>query len=292
MKINRGREEMKYNTELVKYLRLAAVAFVITAFSATLSGQDLIILHTNDTHSNIEPAASGRNAGLGGFQRRANYIEKVRGEHKSVLLLDAGDYNQGTPYFTLFKGAAEIELYNAMKYDAVCLGNHEFDNGQQQLAERLKKAKYPTLCANYDFSATPLKGMIKPYTIIRKGGRRIGIIGVLIDLRGYVAETSRTNLVYQNPVPVVNKLAKMLREKKGCDLVIVLSHIGFDDGSEKNPSDTELAKLTSNVDMIIGGHSHTFLEAPVTMKNREGKDVIVAQTGAAGVYVGRIDVTF
>jgi len=283
---------MKAKLKINYYLSLTAALFLLAAFQTSLTAQDLVILHTNDTHSNIEPAASGRNAGLGGFQRRANYIQKVRSEHKNVLLLDAGDYNQGTPYFTLFKGYAEIELYNAMKYDAVCLGNHEFDNGQLQLAERLKKAKYPTLCANYDFAETPLKGMIKPYTIIKKGGRKIGIIGVLIDLRGYVAETSRTNLVYKNPVPIVNDLAKMLRDKKGCDLVIVLSHIGFDDGSEDNPSDTELAKLTSNVDMIIGGHSHTFLEEPVVMKNREGKDVIVCQTGAAGVYVGRMDINF
>ena len=283
---------MKAKVKINYYLSLAAALLILTAFQTSLTAQDLVILHTNDTHSNIEPAASGRNAGLGGFQRRANYIQKVRSEHKNVLLLDAGDYNQGTPYFTLFKGFAEIELYNAMKYDAVCLGNHEFDNGQQQLAERLKKAEYPTLCANYDFSDTPLKGMIKPYTIIKKGGKKIGIIGVLIDLRGYVAETSRTNLVYRNPVPIVNELAKMLRDKKRCDLVIVLSHIGFDDGSEDNPSDTELAKLTSNVDMIIGGHSHTFLEKPVVMKNREGKDVIVCQTGAAGVYVGRMDTNF
>jgi len=163
---------MKAKVKINYYLSLAAALFVLAAFQTSLTAQDLVILHTNDTHSNIEPAASGRNAGLGGFQRRANYIQKVRNEHKNVLLLDAGDYNQGTPYFTLFKGYAEIELYNAMKYDAVCLGNHEFDNGQQQLAERLKTAKYPSLCANYDFTETPLKGMIKPYTIIKNGRKK------------------------------------------------------------------------------------------------------------------------
>ncbi|NTV18120.1 MAG: bifunctional metallophosphatase/5'-nucleotidase, partial [Bacteroidales bacterium] len=246
------------------------------------NAQDLVILHTNDTHSNIEPATSGRNAGMGGFQRRANYIAKMRSEFPNILLLDAGDYNQGTPYFTLFKGAAEIELYNAMGYDAVCLGNHEFDNGQKQLADRLKKANYPTVCANYDFSGTPLRKMVEPYVIINKKGLKIGIIGVLIDLKGYVSENTRKNLVYQNPIGVVNNLAKMLREKKECDVVIVLSHLGYDGGTIERPSDIELAKNITNVDMIIGGHSHTFLEAPVVVKNFEGNGVIVNQTGAAG----------
>lgn len=263
---------------------------MFAAFSQTYS-QDLVILHTNDTHSNIEPATSGRNAGLGGFQRRSNYIDKLRSEFKEILVLDAGDYNQGTPYFTLFKGAAEIELYNSMGYDAVALGNHELDNGQKQLAERLKNAKYPTLCANYDFSRTPLKKSVKPYVIINKNGLKIGIIGVLIDLKGYVSETARENLVYQNPIGVVNKLAKLLKEKKKCDLVIVLSHLGYDGGTIERPSDTELAKNIINVDMILGGHSHTFLEAPVIVNNHQGNGILVNQTGAAGVYVGRIDVT-
>lgn len=272
-------------------LRIALLTLLmVAAFSQTYS-QDLVILHTNDTHSNIEPATSGRNAGLGGFQRRANYIDKMRHEFRDILLLDAGDYNQGTPYFTLFKGAAEIELYNSMGYDATALGNHELDNGQKQLAERLKNAKYPTLCANYDFSHTPLKKSVKPYAIFNKNGLKIGVIGVLIDLKGYLSESARENLVYQNPIGVVNKLAKMLKEKKRCDLVIVLSHLGYDGGTIERPSDTELAKNVINVDMILGGHSHTFLEAPVIVNNNQGNGILVNQTGAAGVYVGRIDVT-
>lgn len=272
-------------------LRIALLALTMVAAFSQGHSQGIVILHTNDTHSNIEPATSGRNAGLGGFQRRANYIDKLRSEFKEILVLDAGDYNQGTPYFTLFKGAAEIELYNSMGYDAVALGNHELDNGQKQLAERLKNAKYPTLCANYDFSRTPLKKSIKPYAIINKNGFKIGVIGVLIDLKGYVSETARENLVYQNPIGVVNKLAKMLKEKKKCDLIIVLSHLGYDGGTIERPSDTELAKNVINVDMILGGHSHTFLEAPVIVNNNEGHGILINQTGAAGVYVGRIDVT-
>lgn len=260
--------------------------------SVTVYPQDLVILHTNDTHSNIETITSGRNAGYGGFQRVANYFDKVRRENSNVLILDAGDYNQGTPYFTLFKGATEVMLYNAMGYDAVCLGNHEFDNGQQQLADRLKKANYPTLCSNFDFSKSPLKDLVKPWIIINKGGRKIGIIGVLLNLEGYVSESGRADIIYKDPIKTANKLAKLLKRGEKCDLVIVLSHLGYDGGDKANPSDTELAKYSRNIDIIIGGHSHTFLEKPVLMKNRVGKGVIVNQTGTADVYVGRLDITF
>ncbi len=270
--------------------------FLLTLVSVLLSvagyPQDLVILHTNDTHSNIETITSGRNAGYGGFQRVANYFDKVRHENNNVLVLDAGDYNQGTPYFTLFKGTTEVMLYNAMGYDAVCLGNHEFDNGQQQLADRLKQAKYPTLCANYDFSKSPLKDLIKPWIIINKGGRKIGIIGVLLNLKGYVSESGRADIIYKDPIKTANKLARQLKHGEKCDLVIVLSHLGYDGGDKENPSDTELAKYSRNIDIIIGGHSHTFLEKPVLMKNRAGKGVIVNQTGTANVYVGRLDITF
>ncbi|MGE4414915.1 MAG: bifunctional UDP-sugar hydrolase/5'-nucleotidase [Bacteroidales bacterium] len=260
--------------------------------SSCIYGQDLVILHTNDVHSNIEPLKSGRNAGNGGFQRRANYIKTVRDSHPNVLLLDAGDYNQGTPYYTLFKGEMEVMLYNAMGYDAVSLGNHEFDDGQEALAKRLQKADYKTLCANYDFDDTPLEGIIEPYTIIHKGGKKIGIIGALLDLNGYVSAKAIEGLEYNNPVRIVNKLAKMLKKKENCDLVIVLSHLGYSSRRKDGPGDLELAQASRNVDLVLGGHSHTFLEEPTVVKNKEGKEVIVNQTGALGVYVGRIDINF
>lgn len=276
-------------------LNIMARSLLVASFLSVCAlafGQDLVILHTNDVHSNIEPLASGRNAGKGGFQRRANYIKSIRETHANVLLLDAGDYNQGTPYYTLFKGEAEIMLYNAMGYDAVCLGNHEFDDGQELLAKRLERAEFQTLCANYDFSRSPLKKVVKPYTIIEKGGKKIGIIGVLLDLKGYVPESARAGIKYKNPIGVVNKLAKKLKTKDKCHIVIVLSHLGYDGGTKERPSDTELAKYTKNVDLIIGGHSHTFLEEPTIVKNSAGKDVVINQTGAHGVFVGRIDINF
>lgn len=274
-----------------KYNKIFVLTIVLL-FPLSLVCQDLVILHSNDTHSNIEPLSSGRNKGMGGFQRRANYITQVRKEHKNVLLLDAGDYNQGTPYFTLFKGDVEVKLNNKIKYDVICLGNHEFDNGQAELARRLKKAKYVTVCANYDMSATPLKGLVKPYTIVKKGGKKIGIIGLLTDLNGMVSAPARENMIYKNPIPIADSLAYLLKYEKGCDLIICLTHLGFDDGTMANPSDTELAKNTKNIDFIIGGHSHTFLEKPAIMKNTDGKDVVVTTSGAHGVYTGRIDINF
>jgi 5'-nucleotidase len=259
--------------------------------SISLFSQDLVILHTNDVHSNIEPLSSGRNKGYGGFQRLANYIMSIRQEHSNVLLLDAGDYNQGTPYYTLFKGEMEVMLYNAMGYDAVCLGNHEFDDGQEALAARLVKADYKTLCANYDFSGTSLEGIVEPYTIVYKGGKKIGIIGVLLDLKGYVSADAIKGLEYDDPVRAVNRIARKLKNES-CDLIIVLSHLGFSNDSKERPGDVQLAAKTRDVDMIIGGHSHTFLEEPHFEKNRSGKVVMVVQTGALGIYTGRIDVDF
>ncbi len=257
-----------------------------------LYSQDLVILHTNDTHSNIEPLTGGRNKGFGGVQRRANFIDSLRKVHPNVLLLDAGDYNQGTPYYTLFKGELEVKLNNAMGYDAVCLGNHEFDDGQSLLASRLQKANYVTLCANYDFKNTPLEGLVKPYTIINKGGKKIGIFGLLLDLNGYVNKKHREGLIYKDPVKIANNIARILKQKERCDLVIALTHIGFDADNEGELSDQLLAKYSKNIDIIIGGHSHTFLEKPVLMKNRHGKGVIVNQAGTAGVFVGRLDINF
>ncbi|MFA5713608.1 MAG: metallophosphoesterase [Bacteroidales bacterium] len=277
----------------MKYFKIVLIwAIVPLCGVEVLYSQDLVILHTNDTHSNIEPHRSGINQGLGGFQRISNYISYVRDNHKSVLLLDAGDFNQGTPYYTLFGGKVEVEIFNAIGYDAGALGNHEFDDGQESLAKRIKELNYPILCANYNFKGTPLEGVVEPYTIIERGGKRVAIIGVLVNLKGFVAQRAIEGLHYQNPIGVVNKLAKRLRDKERCDLVIVLSHLGYTSRDPKRVSDLDLAKESRGVDIIIGGHSHTFLEKPTEVKNREGKTVIVNQTGALGVYVGRLDLSF
>lgn len=273
-----------------RILMLAAACMIYVGVAA----QDLVILHTNDTHSQITPQITGEGKGLGGYERREAYINKVRKEFgkKNVLLVDAGDFSQGSPYFSLFKGDVEIDLLNELKYDVVCLGNHEFDNGQQELARRIGNAGFPVLCANYDFTESPLKGAVKPYTIIEKAGKKIGVIGLLCNIKGVVSSKYLEGAEYIHPVKIMNTLALELKNIHKCDLIIVLSHCGYYAGRENNPGDEYLAAQSENVDIIVGGHSHTKLEDKVMIKNKTGKDVMVVQDGEKGEYVGRIDLWF
>lgn len=265
-------------------------ALLLGAF--TVSAQDLVILHTNDTHSQIEPLSAGDYKGLGGVVRREKYISQVRAENKNVILLDAGDFSQGTPYFTLFKGDVEIELMNAMKVDAVTFGNHEFDNGMDELARRIRMANFPVLNANYKMDGTPLEGLIPPYTVIERGGKRIGVIGLSVRLTGLVSPNRLGNMKYEHPYKIVNRLARKLRNKEKCDLVILLTHCGFNGGTQQNPSDVMIAENTEGVDIIIGGHSHTFIKQPSIVESKTGKKVMVVQAGSKGEEVGRIDIWF
>lgn len=265
-------------------------------FASTLDAQQLVILHTNDTHSQIESFRTGRNKDLAGVERRLQLFNQEVEKYgkKNVLILDAGDYNQGTPYFTVGKGDLEVDLMNIMGYDAVALGNHEFDNGQEELARRLKSTKYKSLCANYDFTGTPLEGLIEPYTIIKKAGVKIGIIGVTTNLKSVVSAAAVRNLERLNTIEVVNKLAEELKVEKGCDLVILLSHLGYSDreSSLENPSDNTVAANSRHIDYIVGGHSHTFLKEAVDVENLDGKMVPIVQTGAHGIYVGKFVIEF
>ena len=270
---------------------LTLFAALILAFSSA-TGQDLVILHTNDTHSQIEPLSSGNYKGLGGVVRREKYISQVRAENKNVILLDAGDFSQGTPYFTLFRGDVEIELMNALKVDVATFGNHEFDNGQEELARRIKMASFPVVNANYDLKGTPLDGLIAPYAIIERGGKRIGVIGLSVRLAGLVSPNRLGNMKYQHPYKIVNRLARRLRNREKCDLVILLSHCGYNGGKEQNPTDEMIAKNTEGVDIIIGGHSHTFIKKPMLVESKTGKKVMIVQAGAKGEEVGRIDIWF
>ena len=276
----------------MNYIQKIILQLLLLLFSPVLFAQSLVILYTNDVHSNIEPAASGEYTGVGGYQRIANYIDHVRANHPNVILLDAGDYNQGTPYYTLFRGELEVKIMNTLKYDAAAIGNHEFDDGQQVFADRLKNATYRTLCSNYDFSKSPLNNMIEPYIVIERGGKRIGIIGATLNIDGVVAAAGRKDIVYKPPIPIVNKLAKNLKKREKCDLVILLSHLGYGEGSTARPGDILVAKKSKDIDIIIGGHTHTYLATPATVSNQAGKPVIITQTGSAGVNLGRLDITF
>ncbi len=267
---------------------IAASAAIALGAGNDICAQELIILHTNDSHSQIETVRSGKGAGLGGVHRRAEYFEQVRSEDKDLLILDAGDFSQGTPYFTIFKGDLEVELMNELGYEVATLGNHEFDNGTAELARRLRNADFQVVCANYDFSQTELKDIVKPYTIVEKAGKHIGIIGLTVELSNLVAKNNIAGMVHKDPIKTANELAGYLKDEAGCDMVIVLSHLGYYDGD----SDIKLAESSRNIDIIIGGHSHTFLKKAKICQDLDDKDVVIVQTGAHGEYVGRFDIEF
>ena len=251
----------------------------------------LTILHTNDMHSHIHPFTSGRNKGLGGMAQRAALIKQIRKQEEHVLLLDAGDIFQGTPYFNIYGGELEFKLMSEMKYDAVTLGNHDFDNGLEGLKKQLPHANFPFLIANYDFSDTILKNTFKPYKVFRKGDLKIGVFGIGIELDGLVPKKLYQNTVYQDPISTANHYANLLKQKERCDLVICLSHLGFKYKGEKI-SDMTFAGQTRDIDLIIGGHTHTFLKKPVKQLNLDQKEVLINQVGWAGINIGKIDYHF
>ena len=261
---------------------------ILTVFmcgTVAFGQKSIVILHTNDTHSRIEPVPeSDRIAGnKGGVVRRMNYIEQVRKENKNVLLFDAGDFLQGTPYFNLFKGKVETEAMNMMRYDAVTLGNHEFDYGLEALEKVVRRAKFPIISSNYDFSGTPLNNLIKPYLIFKKDGVKIGVIAINIQPKGLIASGNYDGMKFLQPERVANELALKLKTTDRCDMVICLSHLGY-------TADKRLVEQTRNIDIVIGGHSHTNMKTPDMLKNIDNKDVMVFQTAGRGIYVGRIDV--
>jgi len=255
----------------------------------------ITILHTNDVHSHIDPfpADHPRNPNMGGAARRAALIESIRKEEENVLLLDAGDIFQGTPYFNYYGGELEFKLMSMMYYDVATMGNHDFDNGIDGFYAQLPHAKFDFVTANYDFKNTVLNEIVKPYKIINKGGIKIGVFGLGIELEGLVDKKLYKETVYNDPIEIAQDMARILKHNKKCDLVICLSHLGFSYKNEPNKtSDLDLAKKTKDIDLIIGGHTHTFLDKPVIEKNSEGKEVIINQVGCYGINLGRIDFYF
>lgn len=270
-------------------MRKLMIILAALAFAASAYAQELTILHLNDTHSHIDPIRSGKHTGKGGVVEQALYIDSVRQEEgkRNVLLLHAGDFSQGTSYFTEMNGDIEIDVLNACRYDAVCLGNHEFDNGIDELARRLGNLKTPAVCANYDFTGTPLEKLVKPYVILKKAGLKIGVIGLLADVTSVVNADIAAQMTYLDPLEVTNRLAAELKHEKKCDLVILLTHLGYD---EEPYTDQMLAPQTKDVDIIVGGHSHTKLKKEDRIRNLDGKDVIVVQDWKWGLTVGNLKV--
>ncbi|GJM32990.1 MAG: metallophosphatase [Saprospiraceae bacterium] len=253
----------------------------------------LTILHTNDVHSRIDPFPmdGGRNQGLGGASRRAALVREIRKKEGHLLLLDAGDIFQGTPYFNLFGGELEFKIMSSMGYDAATIGNHDFDAGLEGLNKQLPHADFPFIISNYDFSDTLLAGKTKPYKIFKKGPIKIGVFGLGIALKGLVPESLYGGTRYLDPIEKANYYATILKREEKCDLVICLSHLGYNYREEK-VSDMVLAKSTREIDLILGGHTHTFLDKPTIVKNLDGEATMINQVGWAGIMLGKIDLYF
>lgn len=274
----------------MKQISSIIILFTILNFSV-FAGEKvkLVILHTNDTHSQVESTEKStlKTADMGGYARRLGVISKIRLEEKNVLLFDAGDFSQGTPYFNFFNGRIEVDALNRMRYDGVTLGNHEFDNGIDTLAVILKNAKFPLISSNYDVENTPIKEFIKPYMILNNFGLKIGVMALNVQPKSLIIESNYRGLIYNDPVKKANEMSEFLKKKQKCDLVICISHLGSD-STERDVNDFEIAHKTKYIDLIIGGHSHTLLENAKT-NNAAGRKVVIAQVGKSGLYLGRID---
>ncbi len=272
---------------------LASSQFPFDALAVESNKHSVTVLHTNDVHSRLDPFPmdGSKYQGLGGVVAREKIISKIRSEEKYTLLLDAGDIFQGTPYFNYYKGEPEMKVMSMLRYEAATLGNHDFDNGVDGLVRQLQHADFPFVNCNYDFSNTPLDTIIKPYTIIKRGKIKIGILGVGIELNGLVPEKLYDRIVYHDPIEAANEIAYSLKKGKRCDYVICLSHLGFEYKNNK-VSDKILAKESEYIDLIIGGHTHTFLDEPHKIKNRNNQEVLINQVGWAGIQLGRINIFF
>lgn len=268
-------------------------SFGLLSFTSEVKKKQLTILHTNDVHSHIEPfdASDPNYPNQGGVARRYSLIQKIKQENPNVLLLDAGDIFQGTPYFNFYGGEIEFKLMSKMGYDAATIGNHDFDNGIDGLYAQLPHAKFDFLCANYDFSNTIMDGHTKAYKIFNKNGIKVGVFGLGIELAGLVGKKLYKETQYLNPVEVAQEISQKLKIDEKCDVVICLSHLGYHYKDDKI-DDLKLAAQTNNIDLIIGGHTHTFLPKPTIAKNSEGKNMLINQVGWAGVNLGRIDFYF
>ncbi|GGB80091.1 metallophosphoesterase [Dyadobacter sediminis] len=287
---NSRRDFLRKTGAAAALMTLGPVPFAALGKDAVVQ---LTILHTNDVHSRIEPFPmdGSRNQGLGGVARRAALIAKIRQEQKHVLLLDAGDVFQGTPYFNLYGGELEFTLMSKMGYDAATMGNHDFDNGISGFVKQLPHANFPFIVSNYNFDNTELQGKVLPYKVFKKGSVKVGVFGLGIELAGLVNKKNYGGIVYTDPIAKANEMASLLRNELGCEMVICLSHLGYKYKDDK-VSDQVLARSTRNIDLIIGGHTHTFMKVPEEIMNLDGKPVHVNQVGFAGINLGRLDYFF
>jgi len=290
-----GGYTMSSRREFFKKLGMGGLFLGLGGYTLSSKAADnkltkISLLHTNDMHSHIDPFpdTDPKHPGLGGFARINALVKKIRAEEEHSLLLDCGDIYQGTPYFNFFKGEAELKLMSKMGYDAGTIGNHEFDNGLVGISSQMKHMNFPFINSNYDFTGTELEGKVQAYKIFNKGGIKIGIFGLGVELDGLVSSKNCEGVEYIDPIYMAEKIVPILKEKEKCDLVICLSHIGYSSNTG-GMCDLKLAKETSGIDVILGGHSHTLLETATRVRNLDGEEVVINQVGWAGIALGRID---
>lgn len=265
--------------------------FVLSlAISAAAGGKkQLLILHTNDTHSCIMPLkttlADTLKAGRGGYLRRMEMVNEERKANPDLLLFDSGDFSQGSPYYTMFKGDVEVGLMNMMHYDAATIGNHEFDFGLENMARLFRMAEFPIVCANYDFTGTCVEGLVKPYVVIKRNGMKIGVFGLAPEMKGLVSDKNCVGVKFLDPVVKAQEMADILKNEKKCDLVVCISHLGW---GTSGVNDQVMMSKTRNIDIVLGGHSHTFFNTLRYVKNLDGVSVPNDQNGKSGIFVGRL----
>ena len=276
---------MRNKLHLIIYI----VALLATVPATAKKHKQLVILHTNDTHSCVLPLketlADTMLAGRGGFLRRVAMIKEERQKNPDLLLFDSGDFSQGSSYYTMFKGDVEIGLMNEMGYDAATIGNHEFDFGLDNMARIFKMAKFPIVCSNYDFADTELKDIVKPYIILKRQGVKIGVFALCPEMKGLVSQANYGPLQYQDPVKVAQDMVDVLRNREKCDLVICISHLGWE---VSDYSDEQVIENTTGIDLVLGGHTHTYMEKLEYVNDKSGRPVAVDQNGKSAVFVGRL----
>ncbi|MDM8154056.1 metallophosphatase [Bacteroides gallinaceum] len=265
---------------------------LLSGMAAAQSVKELQVFHTNDMHSRVEPFSEDYQdtllAGKAGMVRRATFIKQQRELHPDLLLFDCGDFSQGTPYYNIYKGEVEVRLMNEMRYDAGTIGNHEFDFGLENMARLFRLADFPIVCANYDVTGTVLEGLVKEYVVLRRNGVKIGVFGLGTQLEGLVAKESYGDVKFEDPVSEAQRIADLLRTQEKCDVVICLSHLGW----QGDPySDVELIENTRGIDVVLGGHSHSYFEVPAYYKNLDGVEVPLQQMGKHAAFVGKMVLT-
>lgn len=273
-------------------MRKILVLFLFVALNA-VAQKRIVILQTNDCHSQILPfnknLADKTKADLGGFTRRVAYVKQQREKNPDLLLFDSGDFSQGSSYYNLFKGEVEIGLMNIMHYDAATIGNHEFDFGLDNMARIFRMAEFPIVCTNYDFKGTVLEDIVKPYVVLKRNGLKIGVFGLSPKLEGLVVKENYGSIKYLDPVSSARNVVKILREKEKCDFVVCLSHLGWKTGDEE-PSDERLIPLTDGIDVVLGGHTHSYVTPMDMVYNSKGNNVLISQNGKSGMYISRFDI--